>query len=420
MTAITVQSVSKYYKLYSKPSDKLKEMLLLNKKKFHTDFWALRDVSFEVEKGQTVGIVGQNGSGKSTLLKIITGVLQPTTGNVCLNGRVAALLELGAGFNPEFTGRENVYLNGAIQGFSRKEMDERIEAIEAFAEIGRFIDEPVKTYSSGMYVRLAFSAAIHVDPDILVVDEALAVGDSRFQMKCFRKFEEFQEKGKTILFVTHDVQTVKQYCNYAYLLDKGKIIDYGEPNKVVNSYYQIIYANDEEMATLNNAKGAQDEPVEYQEARYGTREGEIVDVQIINSKGEIVEKIDSCEECVFRVIAKVHKDMDYPIIGFTIKTINGIEVFAMNTYNEKVVIPPQKKGNVFCVEFKHVLSLGKGDYFLSSGLSEKMEHDIIAIDRRLDFKKFAVMPNNLSIGVANLNSRIEVKSPGYLPLRDDG
>ncbi|QYR21215.1 ABC transporter ATP-binding protein [Paenibacillus sp. sptzw28] len=408
--SIQVSSLSKHYKMYATPKDRLKEMISFSNTTYHTDFWALQDINFLVRKGQTVGIVGQNGSGKSTLLKIIAGVLNPTSGKVNINGRIAALLELGAGFNGEFSGRDNVYLNGAIQGFSKYEMDQRFNEIEAFAEIGRFIDEPVKTYSSGMYVRLAFSAAIHIDPEILIVDEALAVGDSRFQMKCFRKFEEFQEKGKTILFVTHDVQSVKQYCNYAYLLDKGRIIDSGEPNQVVNSYYQIIYANSEEMAQIKQKEEKPKTLGTIQETRYGTGDGEILDVQFLNYENESLEKVESCETCTIRIVAKANKELEFPIIGFTIKTINGIEAFAINTYDEKIVIPPQVKDAVFTVDFKTKLNLGKGEYFVSSGLSERVNFEIVPVDRRLDFKKVIITPNNMSIGIANLNPEIHVNS----------
>ncbi|HTN44078.1 MAG TPA: ABC transporter ATP-binding protein, partial [Nitrospiria bacterium] len=227
MNAIEVNNLTKIYKLYSSPKDRLKE--ILTRKKHHHDFYALNDVSFTIEKGQTVGIIGQNGSGKSTLLQIICGVLQPTCGSVRANGRIAALLELGAGFNPEFTGRENVYMNGALMGFSREDMDRRFPEIEAFAEIGEFIDQPVKTYSSGMYVRLAFSSAVNIDPEILVVDEALSVGDMYFQHRCISRMESFRAEGKTIVLVTHDINLVKSFCDKAVLMDHGRVFDSGDP-----------------------------------------------------------------------------------------------------------------------------------------------------------------------------------------------
>ncbi|HUK56511.1 MAG TPA: ABC transporter ATP-binding protein [Nitrospiria bacterium] len=237
MNVIEVNNLTKVYKLYSSPKDRLKE--ILSKKKLHHDFYALNDVSFSVEKGQTVGVIGQNGSGKSTLLQIICGVLQPTSGSIRANGRIAALLELGAGFNPAFTGRENVYMNGALMGFNREEMERRFPEIEAFAEIGEFIDQPVKTYSTGMFVRLAFSAAIHVDPDILIVDEALAVGDIFFRQKCYKRLADLQDRGCSIILVSHAMNDVEQFCQRALLLHHGGAIFNGPTSEAVRRYYLI-------------------------------------------------------------------------------------------------------------------------------------------------------------------------------------
>lgn len=398
---IKLHNISKLYKLYDKPIDRLKEAIIPFGKSHHKEFYALKDINFEIYQGQTVGIIGRNGSGKSTLLQIITGVLTPTSGSRNLNGKISALLELGAGFNPELTGIENIYLNGTIMGYSEEEIDSKLEYIASFAEIGEFLYQPVKTYSSGMFVRLAFAVAINVDPDILIVDEALAVGDSRFQMKCFRKFEDFSNSGKTILFVTHDLQTVRQYCDYVYLLEEGKIIDQGEPNKVVNAYYELIYSDNGNLPNFNEFQKNQTS-----ERRYGNQHGEIISVDIFNSSNEVTDILDSCEECIIRVIAKAHKDILSPVIGFTIKTINGIEVFAMNTDYEGIRIPLQQTGERFVVEFRQKMSIGSGEYFLSSGLSERVDSEIIAVDRRLDFKKFTVIANNLSHGIANLNSKI--------------
>jgi lipopolysaccharide transport system ATP-binding protein len=238
--AVSVKNVSKKFRLFGSPKDRLREALHPFKKKYHREFWALKDINLEVPKGMTLGIVGRNGSGKSTLLQIICSVLQPTFGAVVVKGRVSALLELGTGFNPEFTGRENVLLNGALMGFSREEMEDRLPVIKAFADIGEFVDQPVKTYSSGMFVRLAFAAAINVDPDILIVDEALAVGDAKFQNKCYRKFNEFQQQGKTIVFVTHNTEAVIRHCDKAILLDYGRIVKIDSPNAVVNLYMDVL------------------------------------------------------------------------------------------------------------------------------------------------------------------------------------
>src|SRR5215469_10086973 len=237
---VLVQNVSKLYRLYKHPSDRLRELLPFSSQLLHTDFWALRDVSFSVEKGEVLGLVGPNGCGKSTLLQIICGILQPTRGRVVTRGRIAALLELGAGFNPEFSGRENVFLNGEIMGLSRAEIERALPSIEAFAEIGEFIDRPVKEYSSGMYVRLAFATAIHVEPEILVVDEALAVGDAVFANRCVRKFEELRERKITVLFVSHDLGLVKQLSDRAILLVQGRMHAEGEPSHVINQYIGLV------------------------------------------------------------------------------------------------------------------------------------------------------------------------------------
>ncbi|MDY3250432.1 MAG: ABC transporter ATP-binding protein, partial [Candidatus Choladocola sp.] len=219
------------YKLYDKPSDRLKESLGLTRKKCYREHFALTDINFDIVKGETVGIIGTNGAGKSTILKIITGVLNPTEGQVVVNGRISALLELGAGFNMEYTGVENIYLNGTMMGFSEEEIDARLDDILAFADIGDFVYQPVKTYSSGMFVRLAFAVAINIDPEILIVDEALSVGDVFFQAKCYRKFEEFKSEGKTILFVSHDLNSISKYCDRVILLDHGRVIETGAPKE---------------------------------------------------------------------------------------------------------------------------------------------------------------------------------------------
>jgi len=238
--AIKVKNVTKVYHLYDKPQDRFKEALHPFRKSYHHDFYAVNDISFEIKKGETVGIIGKNGAGKSTLLKMITGVLTPTSGSIQVNGKIASLLELGAGFNPEMTGLENIYLNGTLMGFSQQEMEPKIGAILEFADIGEFISQPVKVYSSGMFARLAFSVAINVEPDILIVDEALSVGDARFQSKCIRKMEELAEKGITILFVTHDMQSVNKFCKEVVWLQDGKINQMGEPAKIIENYVSFM------------------------------------------------------------------------------------------------------------------------------------------------------------------------------------
>lgn len=250
--AIKVSHLTKVYKLYNKPEDRLKEALHPFKKKYHKDFYALNDVNFEIKKGETVGIIGKNGAGKSTLLKIITGVLTPTSGHVHVNGRIASLLELGAGFNPEYTGIENIYLQGTLMGYSYEEMESKIDEILIFADIGDFVHQPVKMYSSGMFARLAFAVAINVDPDVLIVDEALSVGDAKFQSKCIRKMEEIAHKGVTIAFVSHDIQSIKKFCNYVVWIDGGKVIQNGLPDKILEDYVSFMSYGMERTTTVKN------------------------------------------------------------------------------------------------------------------------------------------------------------------------
>ena len=287
--AIKVDNVTKIYKLYDKPIDRLKEMLDFRKKSYHSDHYALRDISFEVKKGESVGIIGTNGSGKSTILKIITGVLNPTTGNVEVKGRISALLELGAGFNMEYTGIENIYLNGTMMGYSKKDIDERLKEIVNFADIGEFINQPVKTYSSGMFVRLAFAVAINIDPEILIVDEALSVGDVFFQAKCYKKFQEFRKAGKTIIFVSHDLSSISKYCDKAILLNKGIFIEEGKPNNVIDTYKKILVhqfdTRKAEEVKNNNDKIELDKNIIWNKnmnvnpnkIEYGNKKAEIID-----------------------------------------------------------------------------------------------------------------------------------------------
>src|SRR4051812_38833027 len=274
-TVVLVQNVSKLYRLYRRPSDRLRELLPGSAAR-HSDFWALRDISFNVEKGETLGLVGPNGCGKSTLLQIVSGISQPTTGRVVTRGRIAALLELGAGFNPEFSGRENVFLNGEIMGLSRAEIEKAMPSIAAFAEIGEFMERPVKEYSSGMYVRLAFSTAIHVEPDILIVDEALAVGDAVFANRCVRKFEELKQRAVTVLFVSHDLGLVKQLANRAVLLLGGRIEAQGAPKDVINRYIGLVLEKQKSEAP-REAQGS---------FRHGDGTSEILEIRLLNSRGE--------------------------------------------------------------------------------------------------------------------------------------
>ena len=321
---IQIRDLSKMYKLYDKPSDRLKESLGLTKKKCYREHYALSHVSFDVHQGETVGIIGTNGSGKSTILKIITGVLNPTDGEVIVDGRISALLELGAGFNMEYSGLENVYLNGTMIGFSREEIDEKLDDILNFADIGEFIHQPVKTYSSGMFVRLAFAVAINIEPEILIVDEALSVGDVFFQAKCYHKFEEFKKMGKTIIFVSHDLSAVSKYCDKVILLNRGEKLDEGSPKAMVDMYKQLLVNQD----PINTDRQEESGEIVAQEIEgswksnfqvnpntleYGEKIAEIVDFAVFDSKGAITNTIEKGSRFQIKMKILFHEEIQDPI-----------------------------------------------------------------------------------------------------------
>jgi lipopolysaccharide transport system ATP-binding protein len=352
-----IQNVSKSYRLYERPVDRLLEALPLARHRAVKEFWALRDVSLNVERGEVLGVVGPNGSGKSTLLQIVSGILQPTRGRVIAKGRIAALLELGAGFNPEFTGRENVFLNGEILGLSREYMERAFPSIAAFAEIGAFMDRPVKEYSSGMYVRLAFSTAIHVDPEILIVDEALAVGDAIFANRCIKKFEELKQRGVTVLFVSHDLGLVKRLCDRAALMVDGKVAAYGAPSDVVNRYVGLVLERQEregDAAPMNSGT-----------FRHGDGASRVVDVALLNAERESVNTIEPGEPLTIRVRAKAEKSLENPVVGVLIRNRLGIDVWGTNTRIEGVDLGPVAAGETFEVEFTFDCSLTRQDYTLT-------------------------------------------------------
>jgi lipopolysaccharide transport system ATP-binding protein len=361
----------------------------------HTDFWALRDIGFEVEKGETLGLVGPNGCGKSTLLQIVSGILQPTTGRVVTRGRIAALLELGAGFNPEFSGRENVYLNGEIMGLSRGEIDKAMPSIEAFAEIGEFIERPVKEYSSGMYVRLAFSTAIHVDPDILIVDEALAVGDAVFANRCVRKFEELRERKVTVLFVSHDLGLVKQLSDRAILLLHGRIEAQGAPNDVINRYIGLVLAQQQ-------SRGKEEGRVRGS-YRHGDGTSEIVSVRILNAQGEEVTSVGSGEAVTVRVRSHFNQAKSDPMVGILVRTRIGMDVYGTNTRIEQQPLGDFEAGDELEVDFQIECWLTPQQYTLTvatqsaDGSSHDWLDDAIAFD---------VIDTRVAAGVANLRAKI--------------
>ncbi len=357
---IELSHLSKSYPIYSSAGQRLKELATLNRHSFHTDYWALRDISVSVKAGETFCIVGENGSGKSTLLQICAGILEPTEGTLTVNGRVSALLELGAGFNPEFTGRDNVYLNGAILGFSRKDMDQRIAEIEAFAEIGDFIDRPVKTYSSGMIVRLAFAVAIHVDPEILLVDEALAVGDVYFRQRCMRKVHEMRANGATILFVSHSTGDIKALGDRAMWLEHGRMIAVGETDLVVSKYLAAMAAKDSvyrsheipvEGTSVDAAPPEIVDTIPNIDHRFGDGRAELLGIGAFSTDGSRLSSLQPCSTVVVRISVRAKANLEQPIVGFMFRNHLGVDFAGTNTTREGYDLPPLLMGATCTVDF---------------------------------------------------------------------
>ena len=413
--AINVDNVSKIYRLYNKPSDRLKEALGFSKKKLYQEHYALNNVSFEVSKGETVGIIGTNGSGKSTILKIITGVLNPTQGNVSIQGRISALLELGAGFNMEYTGIENIYLNGTMMGFSEEEINAKMDDILSFADIGDFVHQPVKTYSSGMFVRLAFAVAINIDPEILIVDEALSVGDVFFQVKCYHKFEEFKKMGKTILFVSHDLGSISKYCDRVILLNKGVKEAEGKPKEIVDLYKQLMAQNDAptdvpKTVVENNQQGMWKQYLnnnpKFQD--YGEKHGEIVDYAIIDETGKITSNIQKNTEFTIKMKVRFHKELQEPIFAFTIKDLQGTEVTGTNTMYEDIPVGPVKAGEERVIEFKQNMNLQGRDYMLSLGCVGFFSNKFVVYHRLYDVCDIHVISDKNTVGFYDMNSTVTI------------
>jgi len=402
-TAINVQHVSKKFRLFSSPKERLIEALHPFRKRYHHEFWALRDVSFEVRRGEVVGILGRNGSGKSTLLQMVCAVMQATYGEVSVNGRISALLELGAGFNPEFTGRDNVLLNGAIMGFSRKEMLSRLPDIEAFADIGDFFHQPVKTYSSGMFVRVAFAAAIHVDPDVLVVDEALAVGDVRFQRKCLLQIEKIRTSGAAILFVSHSLETITSICSRAIILEKGLLVADGDPKIIAEKYLGLLFsesgsesksdiitpkatdrAGEKQMQEDQSKRDhffALDSPLQEEtiSGRFGYNQHE---VRTTNSYARIIDYlvyVDGQSDIVsvasgsaMMVLVKAYfsEGVSQPVIGLELKTDKGVTIAGSNTFLAKIPLKAAERGEIRIYQIEFNTPLNEGDYFIDLGIAK--------------------------------------------------
>ncbi len=443
--AIQVNHLEKAYKLYDKPSDRLREALLPSKKKKYKEHYALKGVDMTIYQGETVGIIGTNGSGKSTILKIITGVLNPTGGSVEVNGRISALLELGAGFNMEYSGIENVYLNGTMMGFSKKEIDAKMDDILGFADIGDYVYQPAKTYSSGMFVRLAFAVAINIEPEILIVDEALSVGDVFFQAKCYHKFEEFKKMGKTILFVSHDLSSISKYCDRVVLLNQGVKLGEGTPKEMIDAYKQVLVgqyptgeeaeenllddkdianaamsvgkkksetnkadgeANREGGTTDDNAQGTVVNP---ELLEYGTKAAVIEEYKVTDEKDRNTSAIIKGQKCTVHMKVRFMEDIEAPIFAFTIKNIKGVEITGTNTMIEKAFLESVKEGSVKEITFTQNLDLQGGEYLLSLGVTGFEKEEFKVYHRLYDVMNITVVSDKDTVGFYDMNSKVSVK-----------
>lgn len=394
--AIKVDNITKVYKLYNKPKDRLIETLGFSKKRRSTDHYALNGVSFDVKKGETVGIIGTNGSGKSTILKIITGVLSPTDGKLTIDGRISALLELGAGFNQEYTGMENIYLNGTMIGFTKDEIDEKLQDILDFADIGDFVYQPVKTYSSGMFVRLAFAVAINIDPEILIVDEALSVGDVFFQNKCYKKFEDFKAAGKTVVFVSHDLSSIAKYCDRVILLNKGDKLAEGGPKEMVNLYKKVLVG--QAPADLN---------INPDSEVYGDGKAEVFDIFIEDENGIRTNTIIKGTDYKVGCKVKFNEPIKDPIVTYTVKDIKGTDICGTNTMFERVDTNLGK--DVISVTFKQHMNLQGGEYLLSFSCTGFEGDTFVVHQRRYDAVNMTVISEQNKVGFFDMESEITVE-----------
>lgn len=419
---IEIKNITKIYNLYDKPTDRLKEVLFPKFSK-HKEFSALKDVSFDVKKGEILGIIGKNGSGKSTILKIITNVLTPTSGEAIIKGKIAALLELGAGFNMEYTGIENIYLNGQMIGFSKEEMDEKLDDIIEFADIGDHIYQPVKTYSSGMFARLAFSVAISVDPDILIVDEALSVGDVFFQNKCYRRFDDFRRRGKTILFVTHDMGSVIKYCNRCVLLNAGKKVAEGSPQEMVDLYKKIMVGqwderdeNSEKIIDQKVEKVLEENKKLWKEQMvinpdieaYGDGRAEIIDFGIFSMDGNIGNNVYKGDYYDVKMKVRINEDNLSPIFAFKLRDVKGSELTGTNTMLENIDTSNLKKGDIVTVTFRQKQYLQPGQYLLSLGCTAFEGDNLVVYSRNYNCCVLGVVADKGTIGVFDSESQVNI------------
>lgn len=448
--AIRVKDVTKIYRLYDRPSDRLKESLSLTRKNYHKDFYALKGVSFGVGKGESVGIIGTNGSGKSTILKIITGVLTPSGGEVTVNGRISALLELGAGFNMEYTGIENVYMNGTMMGYSRADMDKKLPEILEFADIGDFVYQPVKSYSSGMFVRLAFALAINVDPEILIVDEALSVGDIFFQAKCYRRMDELRAGGTTILMVTHDMSSVLKYCDRTVLLNNGTKVAEGKPGEMVDLYKKILAGQYDQLTEMisererSNAAGAlsgavQSDVEDANDAvkgdggsasgnrehsgelmrdsmtvnpsvnEYGNGRAEIYDFGILDKDGRLTNLVLKGETFTIKEKIRFNGHVEAPIFTYTFRDKKGNDLTGTNTMFENAKVDSADEGDEYEVAFTQRMDLQGGEYLLSMSCTGFEQGELAVYHRLYDILNFTVISNKNTVGVYDMNSVVDVR-----------
>lgn len=422
--AVCGKNITKVYKLYEKPSDRMKEALGLTREKKYKEHYALKGIDLTIYQGETVGIIGTNGSGKSTILKIITGVLNPTGGTMEVNGRISALLELGAGFNQEYNGIENIYLNGTMMGFSEKEIDEKLQSILDFADIGDYVYQPVKTYSSGMFVRLAFAVAINIDPEILIVDEALSVGDVFFQAKCYHKFEEFKAMGKTILFVSHDLSSIAKYCDRVILLNQGDKLGEGAPKEMIDAYKQVLVgqyvvkdestnlamdASLQEAAAKAMEKEGSGQGINPELLEYGTGAARMVEYYVTDQNGTKTTAIIKGEEFALHVKVNIMEDIPAPIFAFTIKNIHGTEITGTNTMIEKAFLDSVKQGDVKEITYTQKMDLQGGEYLLSLGVTGYEGDQFQVYHRLYDVLNITVVSDKNTVGYYDMNSKILVK-----------
>ena len=428
-TVIKISNLVKEYKMYSNKKDRLLEAVLPGYKK-HSTFRAMDNLDLEIRKGEVLGILGKNGAGKSTLLKMITGVVNPTSGSLEVNGKISSLLELGAAFNPELTGYENIYQHGQVMGLSDKEIKEKEQEIIDFADIGEHLSQPVKTYSSGMFARLAFACAINVDPDILIVDEVLSVGDMAFQLKCFKKFEQFKNKGKTIIFVTHNINDVLTNCNRAIILENGRKTFDGTVKDGVNRYKKIIVGIDpdeaerKEKEKQEKIKASKPKEQGYENVElwkdkmnqnpnmieYGTEEADVYDYGVFDREGNLVTTFDNGDEITFKSKVKFFTEVKDPIFTMTIKDFTGKDVAGTNTNIEKVITGTFNKDDVAIVEFIQKVPVAPGKYTLSFSCTKyNLSGELEALSRKYDAILVEIITTKNTVGMVRLDSEIRVE-----------